>query len=290
MNSTHQEGSPLLGSPDVDNIISGLPYIQNLCARYRPELEMLWVLLTYAPFLTSTFRYTSPKFARHRNYPPFTTTIHIFSAFLLVLRYHARYAATRTWPCPELPDLLLFAVFNISSFFLEAHRASVPQSIPVVRAGFQVSVLMHAAVFGASWVQRCSGGGGGQVFFRASVKFMNWFASFRAIKELLGLVDPRLAQPKNTVASFEVTMVLSLPLGLWEAGVPAGVPASLVLLAGFLIMERAVAEAVFGMSDSNPCKRLILASGYVDFNLLREKKQRYDEARVVEGDGLQVEI
>lgn len=36
------------------------------------------------------------------------------------------------------------------------------------------------------------------------------------------------------------------------------------------------------LDDSNPIKRLILASGYVDFNHLKQKAKQGDEGNVVE--------
>lgn len=236
MNSTLQNSDTFLGGTDMK-----MTSPSYLLARFRPELELLWVLLSYSPFLARTFRLTSPKVARARDYPYVPMMVHIFSAPMLVLRYHARYAAQGVWPRPEAADLLLFSAFSLSSFFLEAYRSPVPFSTPPVRTGFQAAILIQAVLFGASWVR----GGGDPVLFRAVIKYMNWFASFRATSRLAGLVDLRLAAPANYAQRIELTMVVSGCFAAWEAGVPAGVPVFLGLMGVLMVVERAVAEMVW---------------------------------------------
>lgn len=214
----------------------------SFLTRFRPELELLWVILSYSPFLVNTFKFTSPKRAHARAYPYAPIIVHIFSGPMLVLRYHARYAAQRVWPRPEVTDLLLFSAFSLSSFLLEAYRSRSPHATPTVRTGFQAAVLLQAVLFAASWWTH---GGGDPVLFRASVKFMNWFASFRATVGLTGFVDPRLAAPASFARRIEVTMVVSGCFAVWEAGVPAGVPAFLGLMGVLMVVERAVAETVW---------------------------------------------
>lgn len=165
--------------------------------------------------------------------------LHIISGPLLVLRYHARFAAQRVWPRPELTDLVLFSVFTTSSFLIEAFRGKTPYSTPAIQTGFQVAILMQAVVFAVSWVQ-----GGDATLFRAAIKFMNWFASFRTLERVLGKIDPRLAEMKFFAQKFELTTVLSACFAMWEAGIPGGVPIYLGLLAVFMIAQRAVAETV----------------------------------------------
>lgn len=224
---------------------SSLSSLAHLVARFRPELELLWVLLSYAPFLGMTARFTSPKFARARSYPYPPLVLHIATGPLLVLRYHARYAAQRAWPRPDAADALLFAAFSLSSLLLQARRSRTPYSTPAIRAGFQASVLLQAALFGLAVLPRGVGGGGGDpALFRAAVKYTNWFASFRATYGLLGVVDPRLAGVRSFAQRFEVATVVSGCFAVWEAGVPAGVPVFLGLVAGLIVMERAVAETV----------------------------------------------
>lgn len=211
--------------------------------RFRPELELLWVLVSYSPFLYRTFQYASPKIARSRLYPWPPIVVHIFSGPLLVLRYHARYAAQRTWPRPETADLLLFSAFSVSSFLLEAYRSRVPFMTPTIRTGFQAAILLQAVAFGAAWLG--GDGAGDPVLFRAVVKFMNWFASFRLTVGLAGFIDPRLEAAGNFAQRYEVAMVSSGCFAVWEAGVPMGVPVFLGLMAVFMLLQRAVAETIW---------------------------------------------
>lgn len=206
-------------------------------SRYRPELETLFVLVMYSPFLVQTFSYSSPKLTRARGYPYLPMLAHIFAGPLFVLRYHARYAALRVWPKPDSTDLVLFSLFNISSFLLEVRRSKSSYTTAVIRAGFQAAILMHAVVFAASWL-----GGHDAALFRASVKFLNWFAWFRMVEKALPVMDPRLLQMKHYATKFELTMVLSASLAVWEAGVPAGVPVIMGLLVIFLLGERTIAK------------------------------------------------
>lgn len=206
-------------------------------SRYRPELETIFVLVLYSPFLAQTFSYSSAKQTRARGYPYIPMLVHIFVGPLYVLRYHARYAALRVWPKPDSTDLVLFALFNVSSFLLELHRSRSPSSTAVIRSGFQGAILLHAIVFAASWY-----GGKDAGLFRASVKFLNWFGWFRLVEKSLPLFDPRLGQMKNTATRFELTMVLSASLAVWEAGVPAGLPVIVGMLATFVFGERALAK------------------------------------------------
>lgn len=210
---------------------------QYALTRYRPELETLFVLVMYTPFLAQTFSYSSAKLTRARGYPYLPMLVHIFVGPLYVLRYHARYAALRVWPQPDYTDLALFALFNVSSFLLELRRSSSTYTTAVIRSGFQASILMHAAIFAASWF-----GGRDAGFFRTSVKYLNWFAWFRLTERLLPVMDPRLGQLKNFASKFELTMVISSGLAVWEAGVPAGVPLIVGLVATFMLGERVIAK------------------------------------------------
>lgn len=241
MNSTILDANIYLGAAtmSVPSLAGGSSSLAHLLVRFRPELELLWVLLSYAPFLGMTARFTSPKFARARSYPYPPLVLHIATGPLLVLRYHARYAAQRAWPRPEAADVLLFAAFAVSSLLLQAHRSRTPYSTPAIRTGFQASVLLQAALFGLALLR-----GGDPVLFRAAVKYTNWFASFRATYGLLGVVDPRLAGVRCFAQRFEVATVVSGCFAVWEAGVPAGVPVFLGLVAGLIILERAVAETI----------------------------------------------
>lgn len=208
-------------------------------ANYRPELEFAWVILSYSPFLLSTFSYTSPKVARARVYPYLPLVVHIFTALMIVLRYHARFAALRVWPRPDAVDLALFASFSLSSFVVEAYRSS--RSLATIRSGFQAAILLQAVVFGASWAR-----GGDPALFRAAVKLFNWFGSFRAVFQFLHRIDPRLAPVKSFAARYEVTMLASGPFAAWEAGVPAGVPIFFGLITAFMVLNRKVAEILSG--------------------------------------------
>lgn len=198
---------------------------------------MLFVLALYSPFLVQSFSYSSAKLTRARGYPYLPMLVHIFSGPLYVLRYHARYAALRVWPKPDSTDLILFALFNVSSFLLELRRSKNDYSTAVIRSGFQGAILMHTIIFAASWY-----GGKDAGLFRTSVKFLNWFGWFRLVDRSLPVFDPRLGQMKNIATKFELTMVLSTSLAVWEAGVPAGVPATMAIIATFLLGERALAK------------------------------------------------
>lgn len=206
-------------------------------SRYRPELETLFVLALYSPFLVQTFSYSSSKLTRARGYPYLPMLVHIFVGPLYVLRYHARYAALRVWPKPDSTDLALFVLFNVSSFLLELRRSKSDYTTAVIRSGFQGAILLHAVIFAASWY-----GGKDAGLFRTSVKFLNWFGWFRLVDKSLPLFDPRLGQTRNLATKFELTMVLSTSLAVWEAGVPAGVPVITVTIATLLLGERALAR------------------------------------------------
>lgn len=96
---------------------------------------------------------------------------------------------------------------------------------------------MHAVIFAASWL-----GGKDAGLFRASVKFLNWFGWFRLVEKSLPVIDPRLGQMKNAVTKFEITIISSAFLAVWEAGVPAGVPLIIGIIATILLGERALAK------------------------------------------------
>lgn len=209
----------------------------SVLSRYRPELETLFVLVMYSPFLVQTFSYSSAKLTRARGYPYLPMLAHIFVGPLYVLRYHARYAALRVWPKPDATDLVLFALFNVSSFLLELRRSRSPYSTAIIRSGFQSAIVMHAVVFAASWF-----GGKDATLFRTSVKFLNWFAWFRLTEKSLPVIDPRLGQMKNFATKFELTMILSASVAVWEAGVPAGVPIVAGMLSAFVLGERLLAK------------------------------------------------
>lgn len=206
---------------------------------YRPELEILWVLLTYAPYIPPSMAYTSRKLSRARNYPYIPLLVHILIAPMLVLRYHARYAATRTWPPPDVPDLVLFTVFNLTSFILEASRSSQHYNGPAGRTGFQAVILIQTVAFSTSWLQ-----GRDPTLFRASIKIMNWFASFRILLQWAEKISPGLK--KDYPLKWSSTVVLSANFAMWEAGVPGGVPVFLGLTALFMVLERTVAEVIHG--------------------------------------------
>jgi len=236
MNSTTKPSGPISGPLGLQMQWLAQSTLSAL-SRYRPELETLFVLVLYSPFLFQTFSYSSAKRTRARGYPYVPMVLHIFVGPLYVLRYHARYAALRVWPKPDSTDLVLFSLFNVSSFLLELHRSRSPYSTAVIRTGFQGAVLMHAVVFAASWF-----GGKDAGLFRASVKFLNWFGWFRLVEKSLPIFEPRLGQMKNASTRFELTMVLSASLAAWEAGVPAGVPVVVGIHAAFLFGERALAK------------------------------------------------
>lgn len=221
--------------------------------RYRPELDILWVLLTYSPFLYQTYSYISSRKTRAHQYPYPAMLGHIFVAPLYILRWHARYAALRVWPKPEPFDLVLFATFWLSSLSLELSRVKQGRDIPLVRAGFQVAIAMHGICFAMAWTSSSSsssflpgGGLNGQnqqaaaLWFRATVKYFNWFASFRGGGRLLARLDPKLM--KNPVAAVSMTMVTTGSYALWEAGIPNAVPVFLLSMAALVLGKRALAE------------------------------------------------
>ncbi|KAJ0125314.1 hypothetical protein J7T55_006659 [Diaporthe amygdali] len=259
--------------------------LQSGLSRYRPELETLFVLAMYSPFLVQTFSYSSPKLTRARGFPYLPMIAHIFSGPLYVLRYHARYAALRVWPKPDPTDLVLFSLFNLSSFLLEVRRSRSSYSTAIIRSGFQAAILMHAVVFAASWLR-----GQDPVLFRASVKFLNWFAWFRITERTLPVIDPRLRKMANFGTKFELTSALSASLAVWEAGVPAGVPVILGMIATTVMCERVLAKILIHYSDDNPLKRLVFASGYVDFNYIKEHESQSTDPEVEQGDGTKVEL
>lgn len=204
-------------------------------SRYRPELELLWVLLSWSPFLARSYSYASPKVTRVSAYPYPSMLAHIFVAPLYVLRWHARYAALRVWPKPELLDLVLFSAFWLTSASLEWARNRVGPRYPVGRAGFQVAIMMHGVFFAAAWW-----GGRDPALFRATVKFFNWFASFRGARLLLARVDPKLMA--NYHASSSMIATTSACFALWEAGVPNAIPVFLVSVVALATAKQALAK------------------------------------------------
>lgn len=254
-------------------------------SRYRPELETLFVLALYSPFLVQTFSYSSAKLTRARGFPYLPMLVHIFVGPLYVIRYHARYAALRVWPKPDSTDLVLFALFNISSFILELRRSRSDYSTAVIRSGFQGAILMHAVIFALSWY-----GGKDAGLFRASVKFLNWFGWFRLVEKSLPLLDPRLGQMKNFATKFEITMILSASLAVWEAGVPAGLPIIMGIIGAFVLGERALARILLRYPDNSPLKQFVVASGYVDFNYMKDHASQPADSNVDPGDGAKVEL
>lgn len=122
--------------------------------------------------------------------------------------------------------------------------ASLPVSI--FRAGFEVAIMMHGICFAAAWVPWGSGGGGGRdpVLFRAAVKFINWFASFRSAGYLIAWVDPRLAKGSSIFVRNEVNMIASGSFAMWESGIPAGVPIFLLSIAVLVIVKRTLAKVI----------------------------------------------
>lgn len=197
------------------------------------------MLLTYAPFIPPSMAYTSRRTSQARKYPYIILLVHILIGPMLVLRYHARYAATRTWPEPDLSDLVLFTVFNLTSFILEASRSSQQYNTPAGRTGFQAVIFIQTVVFGTSWLQ-----GKDPALFRASIKLINWFASFRVLSQWAEWISPELK--KDYSLKWSTTVVVSATFAMWEAGVPGGVPFFLGLTALFMVSERAVAEVIHG--------------------------------------------
>lgn len=236
MNSTIGAASNVPPEEWFATSASNLPHIvTSFLSRYRPELDLLWVLVTYAPFLAQTYTYTSTKHTRARNYPYVVMMGHIFIAPLYVLRWHARYAALRVWPKPELLDLVLFTTFWISSVGLEFSQVKKGPAEPLFRAGFQVAIAIHGACFAAAWL-----GGRDPTMFRATVKTFNWFASFRGAMRLLRLVDPRLQKDYKSLMS--LTILTSGSYAFWEAGVPSAAPAFLLGVGALVLVKRALVE------------------------------------------------
>ncbi|KAK7747893.1 hypothetical protein SLS53_001145 [Cytospora paraplurivora] len=234
-NLTSTPPGSLLGAENFGKY--GLPYLQFLLASYRPEAEILFSIAMFSPFLARTFSSSSPKRARARGYPYLTLLAHILSSLFLVIRYHVRYVRLRVWPELDTTDLLVFSLFFLTSFYIEAYLAK--GQLVGVRAGFQTAILMHCAVFTASWAR-----GGDTALFRTSVKFVNWFSWFRLTARLLPVIDPRLRLTKNFGARYELTCILSTPLALWESGYPNGIPIQLGLVSVLMVAERAIAAAV----------------------------------------------
>lgn len=222
-----------------------LPLLMSFLNRYRPELDMLWVVLTYSPFLVPTYEYLSTRKTRFRKYPHPAMLAHILVAPLYILRWHARYAALRAWPQPEVLDLVLFAAFWASSVGIELSRTVGKGrgglQVPLLRAGFQVAVALHGLCFAAAWY-----GVPGLVpsrdpaMFRATVKFFNWFASFRLAARLVGRLDPELA--KSPAAMTSLAMMMSASYALWEAGLPNAVPVFMAGTGLLVLAKRTLAE------------------------------------------------
>ena len=234
LNSTFM---PPGSSPEADNLqMYGAPYY---LARYRPEAEILFCIAMYTPFLAQTFAYSSPKRARARNYPYLTLLVHAICGFSLVVRYHARYVALRVWPEPDNVDLAVFSVFALTSFYLQVWRSKGQG--PAYRAGFQASILMHPAVFAASWLM-----GQDPALFRVAIKFIDWFSWFRFTVDLLPVIDSRLKLMKNFGTRLELTCILSGSVAVYQSGYPSGILLLFGLISATMIMERAIAGVLSG--------------------------------------------
>lgn len=244
MNSTNKIGATSSDHPLEDWLASSTSanlhlLFTSFLNRYRPELDILWVLLTYSPFLVPTYSYLSAEKTRANNFPHPAMLGHILVAPLYVLRWHARYAATRVWPRPELFDLVLFTTFWVSSTSLEFSRVRKGLPVPLFRAGFQVAIAMHGACFAAAW---WAPGGRDAALFRATVKFFNWFASFRGTLTLIGRVDPPLM--KSPAAWTSLVMMTSASYAWWEAGLPDAAPVFMVLTGTLALIKQALTERI----------------------------------------------
>ncbi|POS73539.1 hypothetical protein DHEL01_v208069 [Diaporthe helianthi] len=283
MNSTAIPSGPMSGSLGLqipEWLAQSAVSTVSTVSKYRPELETLFVLALYSPFLVQTFSYSSAKLSRARGYPYLPILLHIFVGPMYILRYHARYAALRVWPEPEITDLVLFVLFNLSSFVIELYRSKSEYATAVIRSTFQGAILIHTGIFAASWYGNRDAG-----LFRASVKFLNWFGWFRLVQKSLPMLDPRLGQMKNFATRFELALVSSTSLAVWEAGVPAGVPVITATIVTLVLGERALARMLLRYPDDNPLKQLVVASGYVDFNYMKAHANQPTDSKVEPGDG-----
>lgn len=199
---------------------------------YRPEIEFLLQIALFAPLMTNTLKYTSPKVSRARQFPYPQMMVHILTGPLQLLRYYSRYMATHSLPVPDATDLVLFSLFNTSSLLLEFYRSKGQSAI--FRAGFQAPIIMLCclAPLACSWKD--------PVLFRSSVLSISWFAWFRWTARVISIVKPDLSYvPKS-----EWTIMLSACLALWYSEYPAGVPIFLGFVASLLWVERALAVKV----------------------------------------------
>lgn len=219
-------------APSIDPPSS---HMQSVMEQYRPELEIAWVLLIFGPWLASAARFQSRKHAVARGFSYRTLLAHITAALLLVIRYHARFAATRTWPQPQLTDAVLFTIIAISTFLVE--KRSAKRQRPIERIGFQVAVVVQSATFVAAWVLDRDA-----ALFRAAVKFLNWFAWVRYFLVALPMVDARLGEAKNYRTRWDVAVSGSGCLIMWESGIPGGVPIFLGLILVVFAVERVLAR------------------------------------------------
>ncbi|ROW06895.1 hypothetical protein VMCG_04195 [Cytospora schulzeri] len=283
VNSTKMPSGPSPGAEGLQ--IYGLPYLQSALTRYRPEADILFCIALYSPLLAQTFAYSSPKFTRARGYTYLTVVVHVLSSLPLVIRYHARHAILRVWPSPDTTDLALFAASILTSFRIEARRAGNQRA--AYRASFHAGFLMFLGVFAASWVRGRDPG-----LFRVTVTLFNWFAWFRWAVRMLPVVDPRFRRVKDFGVRMEVGLLLSLSLALSLAGYPYGVPLQLGLTSIFMLAERAIAKVLSSYPDNNLFKKVVLTSGYVDFEYLKEQARQSttDSKAAVEENGTKVDM
>ncbi|PSR80255.1 hypothetical protein BD289DRAFT_490938 [Coniella lustricola] len=209
---------------------------QSVVEQYRPELEIAWVLLIFGPWLASAARFRSRKHAVSRGFSYRTLAVHISAALLLVIRYHARFAATRVWPQPELTDAALFTAIAISTFLVE--KRSAKRQRPIERIGFQVAVVVQSATFIAAWALDRDA-----ALFRAAVKFLNWFAWVRYFLVALPMIDSRLGMARHYRTRWDVAVSGSGCLIMWESGIPSGLPIFLTLILIVFAAERSLARS-----------------------------------------------
>ncbi|CZT10016.1 uncharacterized protein RAG0_14638 [Rhynchosporium agropyri] len=248
---------PLLFARDI-SLISGFLKSNS------PELEFAFRLALFAPFLGKTFRLVRPKQTRIRKFPYLPLVIHILCAPAQFLRYYGSYIQTRNLPVPDRLDLLFSGLFSLTSFILICMRAQRHSNI--TRTVFQTTITQHGVPFilGYYW--------GDARLFGLSVRFMSLFSWFRVVHRVLPRLLPvRFKGPGKYVVTYDAAIVVGTFISLWEVGYPAGAGIFAGSVACLMWLERLLALRVANYPQTNFVRRILIATGIVDYEALTGK-------------------
>ncbi|KAF3762832.1 hypothetical protein M406DRAFT_72819 [Cryphonectria parasitica EP155] len=239
--------------------------LQAIFGRYSPELELLFRIAIFTPFIPKSMKHLKPKTNKAKNFPYIPMLVHLVTGPLQFIRYYAKYVTTRTYPLPDEVDFVLMSLFLLSSALLQISRSKANSTI--IKTTFQTTVIQQGVPFflGYHWNDAN--------LFRLSVQLLNWFSWFRITHRVLPRVVPhRFKGLGKYVVCYEATLVLSSCVAMWEVGYPGGVGAFLGILTVLLSLERTLTRNIASMQERHMLRRLLVNLGLVDFEILRPHK------------------